>query len=245
MRNFFGLGILISLLALSSMPVLANESSNMTIQPMKIEVPADSQTASVTLTNNSGADKLYQATIYSWSQVNGKDELVPTNEVIVFPPVIPMPAGVTKVVRLGIKPVAAPGTHERSYRLIVAEVPRQVNNVNGVQFAYRFSLPIFIAPVGKITPDVSWTATLNPNHRQVSLTLNNDGAGYVLPHNLKLYSDFAGTEMIGQTNVGTDILSGAKKTFEFTLAQPLNGKAITGEVELDGGKVLKFSVPIS
>jgi len=226
------------------MPVLAQEHS-IDIQPTKIEVSSNARTASIALTNNGTADKLYQATMFSWNQNDNQDQLVPSNDIIVFPPVVTIAAGTTKIFRFGIKPASSINNRERSYRLMLQEIPSKVNINSGVQFSYNFSVPIFIASLGKVTNDLKWTASLNSNHRNLTLILNNNGSVHVLVEKINIFSDFAGTALLSRLVVSSDVLAGTKRVFNFELPQPLVTNAVSGELVLDNGKVLKFLVPVT
>jgi P pilus assembly protein, chaperone PapD len=62
-----------------------------------------------------------------------------------------------QIVRIALRR-AADADRERSYRLLVTEVPGSPQpGFNGAQFALKISLPIFVdAAVAKATPQVAW-----------------------------------------------------------------------------------------
>ena len=63
---------------------------------------------------------------------------------VVFPPVLAIQGGETRNLRVGA--LVAAGPVERTYRLILEELPAAVKP-DGVQILNRFSIPVFVAPV--------------------------------------------------------------------------------------------------
>ncbi|MGH6853946.1 MAG: fimbrial biogenesis chaperone [Aestuariivirga sp.] len=162
---------LLAATAIVAAPVIASASS-LQIMPINIEVPAPGAASTVTLIN-SGEDTLNaQIRIFKWIQRNGKDELVPTKDVVTSPPAVKLEPGkksVIRVVRLGKVPASA----EETYRLIVDEVPKPLKpGQAGVGFSVRHSIPVFFSKPGQDV-DLTWQAALVKG----KLVLQADNAG--------------------------------------------------------------------
>jgi fimbrial chaperone protein len=138
-----------------------------------------------------------------WTQQNGADVTLPTQDVVASPPFItlqPMQQYQVRVVRTSTAPLAA----EESYRVLIDEIPDAHDIQPGtVNLVLRQSLPVFFSGVPSRASKVTWTlqrsgGTLilvarNAGNRRMRIsdvTLDGGGApiyhadgliGYVLP----------------------------------------------------------------
>lgn len=154
MRNGrIGLACLLTLL-MSSSQVMA---ASLGIAPVGLDLPAKQKAAKVSLANKASSTLNIQVRVFKWQQVDGKDELVPTRDVVASPPATSIPPGQTYVIRVA-RLSSAPVIAEESYRLVIDEVPvapdeRSVNQ--GVAMVLRTSLPVFFSPADAV-PNVQW-----------------------------------------------------------------------------------------
>ncbi len=165
--NFLGI-LTASALAISSTLATA---STLSISPISIEVQAPTAASRVTLENAGKEPVQAQIRVFKWIQNNGKDELVPTRDVVASPPSIKMEPGkktVVRVVRISKTPVAL----EETYRLIVDEVPQPSKNAKAVSFAIQYSVPVFFVS-NKGEQQLTWNARLNKG--QLVLQASNSG----------------------------------------------------------------------
>ncbi|HBZ0925298.1 TPA: molecular chaperone [Klebsiella pneumoniae] len=142
--------------ALSGWGVTANAAS-IRIAPVNVDLPATQKATALTLTNMGSEAVSLQLRTFSWSQSNGKDELTPTDRLMISPPAVTVPAGgsyTVRIARSGISSVSS----EESYRLLIDELPRPVDTrtINrGVSMILRTSVPVFIVDE-KAFAQLSW-----------------------------------------------------------------------------------------
>ena len=85
-------------------------------------------------------------------------------------------AGAEQVIRLALRQPLTSDT-EAAYRLLITEVPRAVGDgTQGVSFALRLNLPVFVTPEGAL-PQPSWS--LERDGGGARLTLGNEGNAHV------------------------------------------------------------------
>jgi fimbrial chaperone protein len=133
---------LLAAVAISASSAVASASS-LQVSPVNIEVPAPGAASTVTLNNDGGDTINAQIRIFKWIQKNGKDELVPTRDVVASPPAVKLVAGKKSVIRI-VRMIKSPAVTEESYRLIVDEVPKPPKAQQaGVGFTVRYSIPVF------------------------------------------------------------------------------------------------------
>lgn len=206
MRNFFHSLLAVSSIALSA---VSADATSLSISPVSIEVAAPGSSSRVTLENNGSELVSAQVRVFKWVQKNGKDELVPTRDVVASPPVIKIQPGkknVVRVVRVGKVPVDA----EETYRLLVSEIPTPKQAASkAVSFAIQYSVPVFFVSQ-RGGEQLSWTARMNKGNLVVeaanagtrraklinmkigvpggkSITVAEGLAGYVLPSSSKAW----------------------------------------------------------
>src|SRR5512140_989273 len=107
------LGILASCLAT---PVYAGMFS---VTPVRIYMTPRDKAVALTITNESEEELVMQADVYSWKQKpGGEDDLALTEDMLVSPPIIKVPAKSHQVVRLA-RLIPPPQAQQMTYRLIV------------------------------------------------------------------------------------------------------------------------------
>lgn len=175
---------LLAAVAISASSAVASASS-LQVSPVNIEVPAPGAASTVTLNNEGGDTINAQIRIFKWIQKNGKDELVPTRDVVASPPAVKLVAGKKSVIRI-VRMIKSPAVTEESYRLIVDEVPRppKVGSA-GVGFTVRYSIPVFFSKNGQDS-EISWKASMIKG--RLVLTASNSGGRRVRLASLRVVS---------------------------------------------------------
>ncbi|PRD51175.1 fimbrial biogenesis chaperone [Phyllobacterium myrsinacearum] len=127
------------------------------VSPISVDLTAPSQTATVNLRNEGDRPVNVQVRVFSWTQVNGEDQLAPSRNVIASPPAATLQPGTTYTIRLArIAPPLTSG--EESYRLLIDQLP-EVNirrPAASVSMALRYSLPVFFTERAA-GADLQWT----------------------------------------------------------------------------------------
>lgn len=97
------------------------------------------------LGNAGDASVAAQVKVYAWTQDGDADQLVPSSDLAVSPPVVEIPAGGEQLVRIVRASAAAP-TREMAYRLVVDELPGDPGSDGGsaVQVRMRYLIPVFV-----------------------------------------------------------------------------------------------------
>jgi fimbrial chaperone protein len=203
------------LLTTAAAAFTATEASagTFSVSPVRIFMDARERAIAVTITNEGDGPLVMQAEIFQWKQkVDGTDELVPTEDLVLAPPILRLAGGTRQVVRLAnLRPV--PVGEQQTYRLIIREIPEALAPQTGVQIqvALAFSLPVFITP-SAAKRALTCTAQ-RTNATSVLATCENSGQAYAQAATLTL------TTPSGNTLVSSDIKAGyilpkVKRSFE-------------------------------
>ena len=157
------------------------------IDPVRIELSPQQQTAALTVKNNSDQATSIQIQAVEWSQHEGKDVYNPTKELLVSPPIFTIAPKSEQVIRVALRR-QADSTKELTYRISLQELPpKQTSNFMGVNVALRVSLPVFVQSEKGVTePKMAWDVSRMPEN-QLKVVLRNTGDTHVQISDFALY----------------------------------------------------------
>ncbi|MET0545569.1 MAG: fimbria/pilus periplasmic chaperone [Caulobacterales bacterium] len=115
------------------------------ITPVIIDIPPDRGVTSFRLHNWRAEEAAFESSVFVWSQKDGQDILTPTKDLLIAPSVFAIAAGKEQIVRLALPADARAAGTEKSYRLILRELPSS-QPVEGLRMQLQISLPVFAAP---------------------------------------------------------------------------------------------------
>ena len=137
---------LCALLAGISPALLAGQ---LTVAPLAMTMSHTQPNATYKLTNGSDQESFYQLQLFAWEQVDGETRLRKQDDLIVSPPVTLIPGNGEQRVRI-IRQRPTQSENEKSYRLIVSEVPDTESPQGAnLKVLLRMSLPVFVGSEGK------------------------------------------------------------------------------------------------
>ena len=120
-------------------------SGSFTVTPVRIDIAPARRAASIEVHNTGDQPAQLQAAGFRWTRDNGgDDELAPTEDFVVAPPIIQLAPGQKQIVRVLLLAAADP-SRETAYRLILQETPLGDPPPNTVATVLRISLPLFVA----------------------------------------------------------------------------------------------------
>jgi len=208
------------------------------VSPVRIYMQSRERATAVTVINEGDTELVMQAELFEWKQkTDGTDELTPTEDLILAPPILKLAPRSQQVLRLAnLKPV--PPGEQLTYRMIVREIPEAVQPGEGVQIqvALAFSLPVFITPPGA-KQRLACEATRKAAGIIVA-SCENSGQAYAQPVTFVLRGP-SGDILTSQEVSGGYILPNAHRQFE--LKSGVVGPS-TLAVTQDDGSVQSFHV---
>jgi len=222
-------------------PVWAGQFS---VTPVRIFVAPRDRAAAVTVTNEGNDPLVMQADVYVWNQKpNGDDELTPSDDLFLSPPILKLAPKSRQVVRLAMLSPPKSG-RQLTYRMIVREIPEALQPKKSVelQIALAFSLPIFITPPG--AKPVLGCALERGAANMVQAVCQNTGTAYVQPREFTLTG--ADGVKLASRDSGGYILPGITRRFDMKRAE---GNIPAGKaklsVALDDGSTATFDVTVT
>ncbi|MET0254675.1 MAG: molecular chaperone [Luteibacter sp.] len=157
---------------------LLAHASGLQVSPIGLRL-ATSSTAEALWLTNTGSDTVHaQVRVFRWTQVDGKDVLEPSRDLVVSPPMVSIAPGDRQLVRV-IRQVAPAGDGtETAYRVLVDELPVDGGDKAGLQFVLRYSVPVFLAPAGDPGMKATLQATWETSPDGPRLRVRNQGNGH-------------------------------------------------------------------
>ena len=169
----------------------ALSAATIRISPVNVELLNNQSASSISLFNQSSESTDLQIRVFEWTQKDGQDQLIPTDEIAISPPFLklkPNDSYNLRVVR--INPTEISG--EKTYRIIIDELPKPVDSrkaAQGINVLLRSSLPVFVVDKDAITK-LNWK--IDSNQKDSSLNISNIGNRHALLNNLTLVDTTAG-----------------------------------------------------
>src|SRR4051812_34447113 len=118
-----GLKFLLRAACLAAITIPAAHAGSFSVSPVRIFMGMRDRATGVTIINEGDTDLVMQAELFEWKQKpDGTDDLQPTQDLVLAPPILRLAKGARQVVRLANLRAPTPG-EQLTYRLIIREVP--------------------------------------------------------------------------------------------------------------------------
>ncbi len=176
-----------------------------------------SQNASIDtlkVTNPDNAPTNIQAQVYAWTYKDGKEDLTPTTDIIVSPPIMKIPPNRTQLLRVGWRQPTALAT-EKMYRLFIMEItPEKPLTQTGVRIRLRLGVPIFISPANPIYK-LDW-ASQGLSGKKFKVKVTNTGNVHVNLASVDLVTD--DNKTVGNYPGSVYVFPGQSTSIEFNMS---------------------------
>ena len=164
-------------LAVFSACVATAKAGSFTVNPVRLTLSATQTVAAVTVKNVGSEATVVQLETSSWDQHDGQDALVSTDEILATPPILTVPPGASRIIRVGLRRAPDP-QRELTYRLFLREVPPPEPIAQGLRVALLISMPVFVVPPRVPAPQVDWRALRTPDGN-IRLQAHNSGQSHI------------------------------------------------------------------
>lgn len=219
-----------AIVAILLLPLVA-QASSLKVYPVRIVLTPKEPVQTMTIQNDGAESARIQLRVFSWRQVDGEDKLEETRDVLANPGLFEIAAQSEQIARFGLR--SGPGSVEKSYRVVLEEVPGLRPNEPGkVRTLLRISIPIFVPapnPVGRL----SWRAWA-AGDRKMTFEIRNQGTVHVQINRLAL-AGRNGTKL-GAGDMSVYLLPGATRQVMLDVGAPVRaGEALKLSTVTDQG----------
>ena len=152
-------------------------AGSFSVNPVRVTLSASQTVAAITVRNEGTEATVVQLETQSWTQRDGVDVLAPSNDVLATPPILTIPPGGTRIIRVGLRR-APDAQREVTYRLFLREVPPPQALAQALRVALLISMPIFVEPSKATAPQVQWRAA-RTRDGQIRVEARNTGTAHI------------------------------------------------------------------
>jgi fimbrial chaperone protein len=211
----------------------AAKAQSLAVLPVNVLLLPGQSATSLTVTNHGDKETSIQIRAYGWSQKGDDDQLAPSSEVVVSPPLASIAPGATQVVRLILR--QAPQGREATYRILIDQIPPPAEP-GVVHVVLRLSIPIFAQPLTRATPDVQFH--LEREGEQFFLVGVNDGLHHEAIRDIVLMTG-DGRQFKAGSGASPYILSGVTRRWAIATQGSLlqAGEALRLTAHADAGAI--------
>lgn len=220
-------------------------AAGLQISPISLTIPSDKRADEIWLRNVSDTVVHAQVRVFRWSQASGEDVLTPDPTMIASPPMVQVGPGqqqLVRVVRVGS--LAAPAANERSYRLLVDELPIKQQHAPkaGLNFVFRYSIPVFIAGTAAPKPALQWQVQESGGHAW--LVVHNSGTMHGQLANVE-FTPPNGKTIMALNGLAGYVLPGQYRRLELRQAPAIFARGGTFSSLTNGSKARSNVAPIA
>src|SRR5690349_17260555 len=209
------------------------------VTPVRIYMTPKDRAIAVTITNEADEPVVLQADVYEWKQAaDGSDNLVPSEDLILAPPIIKLGPKARQVVRLArlMPPDAA---RQLTYRLILRELPEaSLSKGINVPVALALSMPVFITPPA--AKALIACEAKREDAGAVFVYCANTGTAYTQVREIVANQNAA---TVGRFQGGAYVLPGARRRIALSAEKPIPAGALQLLVMYDDGSSQTFDLP--
>jgi fimbrial chaperone protein len=210
-------------------------AGSFTVNPVRLTLTPAQPVAAVTVKNVGSEPTVVQLETSSWAQHDGQDALASTAEVLATPPIITIPAGASRIIRVGLRRPFDP-QRELTYRLFLREIPPPEPIAQGLRVALLLSMPVFVVPDRLPKAQIQWHAW-RTHEGGIRVQARNAGRSHVQLGVLDVAAASNGLTL-STRNVAEYVLpDNAREWILTTKSTPPAGSRLTISSQADVGKL--------
>ena len=222
-------------LAIILAQVPAVHAGSFAVNPVRVTLSANQAVAAVTVRNVGSDATVVQLETSSWTQRDGKDLLETTSEVLATPPILTIPPGGSRIIRVGLRR-PADAQRELTYRLFLREIPPPEPIAQGLRVSLLVSMPIFVEPPRLPLSEIHWKAT-RTSDGQIRVRATNTGKAHVQLGQLDIVLAAGGAPVATRAMSEYVLPDNAHEWIVETKSAPSVGTLLSVSSQTDTGKV--------
>lgn len=216
------------------------KAADFDVSPTRLDLSAKARTGHLVVRNPGSAPLRLQVSAMGWQQSpEGAVVLEATTEVSFFPSLFELAPGQSKNIRIGVSGPEA--TNEKTFRVLIDELPERSTVTGGVQVVTRLSVPVFFGKSGlQAKPEVVSTE-LKQGGGVVTFAVKNAGAAHFMATKAVVVGeDGEGKRVLSGEAAGWYVLAGGERRFQVAVkGEGGSGRVakVVVRVETDAGPV--------
>lgn len=178
-------------------------AAGLQVSSTRISMPAENNAEAVVL-YNTGDESIYaQVRLFSWENGADTEGSAPTSDIVASPSLVQIEPGGSQLVRI-VRLMEAPVQQQQSYRMLIDELPLQVDEQDAATqvsrsnlvFRFRYSIPVFLDPHASVTLQPVLNARLELREGELMLCISNQGNAHAQLSDIKWLNEQQSSDAI-------------------------------------------------
>ena len=226
---------LAALSALVLLPAIASANGS-SVSPTRLTLATGASSTYVTITNTSPVSQRYSASAYRWDETATVPVVLsPTNDVVFFPGSFTIDSLHSQRIRIGS--TAASDTTEKTYRIVVSELPPLQNvlvpETAGLGFTASFSIPIYLAPQKPVSSGTITDVVVDRGN--LRFTVHNTGNVHFVAKAMRVLARGDAETVMSTENSAWFVLANAQHDFVIPIPRGSCSAIRTVSIVVDAG----------
>ena len=226
---------LVALSAIALIPAVASANGS-SVSPTRLLLATGAASTYVTITNTSPVPQRYSASAYRWSETpTTAVVLAPTNDVVFFPGSFTLDSLHSQRIRIGS--AAASDVTEKTYRIVVSELPPLTSVLlresSGLAFTASFSIPIYLAPQKPVA--TGEIANIVVDRHNLRFTVRNTGNVHLVAKSMRVVASGVSSTVMSTQNSAWFVLANSQHDFVMPLPSGSCSTIASVSITVDAG----------
>lgn len=214
-------------------------AGGLSVAPIQLSLNSIARSVSTIVSNPGDEPLTVQVRLFRWTMHGEEEVYTPPSDAGFSPPLFRLEPHATQAVRIVAK--VPPGTVERSYRLVVDQLPL-ADAPGQLQLPVRMVLPVFVEPTAGISrsPVLQWSARYDTRNQQVTLSVSNRGAVHARVVGLSV--EAGGKTTVVAAGLAGYALAGEEREWSYKAGSVPDTLTITANI---GAAPVRAAVPVT
>ena len=227
---------LVAFSAFVLLPVAASANGS-SVSPTRLLLATGASSTYVTITNTSLVPQRYSAFAYRWSETATTPVVLsPTSDVVFFPGSFTLDSLHSQRIRIGS--TAASDLTEKTYRIVVSELPPLpsvlLRDASGLAFTASFSIPIYLAPQNVVA--AGEIANVVVDRHDLRFTVRNTGNVHLVAKKMRVVATGVSATVMSVENSAWFVLANSQHDFVMPLPSGACSTIASVSIVVDAGK---------
>jgi fimbrial chaperone protein len=233
-------GSVVAVFALVLLGAGTASAATFRVSPVQLSLSVSATSGLLTLSNESQETLRFQLTAFRWDESEkGQMELLPTEEIAVFPTLLTLEAGKERKIRIGAATSLA--ASEKTYRVFVEELPPverpgEAPAPSQIRVLTRMGIPIFLRP--SKTESGGEIVDARFENARLSFLVRNSGNVHFMLQTIRVQATgAAGETILDKQDNGWYVLAGGGRQYDWPVPQSdcARVKSVRIEARTDSG----------
>lgn len=212
---------------------------SLSVAPVQLSLTGLARSVSTIVSNPGTSPITVQVRLYRWTMKGEEEVYSPVDDAGFSPPMFRLEPRGTQSVRIVAK--VPPGPVERSYRLVVDQLPL-AGAAGQLQLPVRMVLPVFVEPAAGVprSSSLEWSARQDTQTQRISISVRNRGSVHV--RLVELTAQAGDKPTVVAPGLAGYALAGQERAWSYKADGSPKSVTITAR---DGAKLLRVLIPVT